>query len=82
MSVPRRLSELPEGAEAILDSIELPPDDARQLMMLGFLPGQRIQAAHSAPGGDPRVYRVDGSEVALRQETAARLMTLPTGANP
>ena len=48
-------------------------------MMLGFLPGHRIEAALSAPGGDPRVYRVDGSEVALRQETAARLMTTAVG---
>jgi len=42
-------------------------------MELGFLPGARIAAAHSAPGGDPRVYRVDGSEFALRRETAAQL---------
>ena len=27
----------------------------------------------SAPGGDPRVFQVDGSEVALRRETARRL---------
>jgi Fe2+ transport system protein FeoA len=27
----------------------------------------------AAPGGDPRVFRVDGSEIALRRETAARL---------
>jgi ferrous iron transport protein A len=42
-------------------------------MELGFLPGARVEAALSAPGGDPRVYRVDGSEFALRRETAARL---------
>ncbi len=42
-------------------------------MELGFLPGARIVAAHSAPGGDPRVYRVDGSEFALRRETAAHM---------
>jgi cell division transport system permease protein len=29
--------------------------------------------ARSAPGGDPKVFRVDGSEVALRRETAASL---------
>jgi Fe2+ transport system protein FeoA len=27
----------------------------------------------SAPGGDPRVFRVDGGDVALRLETARRL---------
>lgn len=42
-------------------------------MELGFLPGSHITAAHTAPGGDPKVYRVDGSEIALRRETASRL---------
>jgi len=42
-------------------------------MELGFLPGTRITAGRSAPGGDPRVFQVDGSEIALRQETAERL---------
>ena len=52
----------------------LPGDDARRLMELGFLPGTTITAGFSAPGGDPRVFQVDGSEIALRRETAKRLM--------
>jgi Fe2+ transport system protein A len=43
-------------------------------MELGFLPGSIVTAARSAPGGDPRVFRVDGSEIALRKETAANLI--------
>ena len=73
----RRLSELAAGAEAILERIDLPEDEARHLMVLGFLPGHRIQVGFCAPGGDPRVYRVDGSEVALRRETAAHLIATP-----
>lgn len=65
--------ELKEGESGILDRLDLPEDVARRLMELGFLPGQEIVPAHSAPGGDPRVFRIDGSEVALRRETAARL---------
>jgi ferrous iron transport protein A len=42
-------------------------------MELGFLPGTRITAGRSAPGGDPRVFQVDGSEIALRRETARHL---------
>jgi ferrous iron transport protein A len=53
--------------------VDLRRKDARRLMELGFLPGARITAGHSAPGGDPRVFQVDGSEVALRRETARRL---------
>jgi Fe2+ transport system protein FeoA len=69
----RTLVDLRRGDEAILDRLDLPADDARRLMELGFLPGSRIVAAQCAPGGDPRVFRVDGSEIALRRETAAKL---------
>ncbi len=67
------LVDLRRGDAAILDRIDLPVDDARRLMELGFLPGTRVTAGLSAPGGDPRVFRVDGSEIALRRETARRL---------
>jgi Fe2+ transport system protein FeoA len=67
------LVDLVCGDAAILDRIELPGEDARRLMELGFLPGTRITAGLSAPGGDPRVFQVDGSEVALRRETARKL---------
>lgn len=67
------LMDLRRGDAAILDRIDLPSDDARRLMELGFLPGTRITAGYSAPGGDPRVFQVDGSEIALRRETAQRL---------
>ena len=67
------LVDLDRGDAAILDRIELSGEDARRLMELGFLPGTRITAGLSAPGGDPRVFQVDGSEVALRRETARKL---------
>ncbi len=68
------LVDLREGEHGILERLALPADVAQRLMELGFLPGSRITAALSAPGGDPRVFRVDGSEVALRRETAACLL--------
>jgi ferrous iron transport protein A len=71
--LPASLVDLRRGDAATLDSIDLPVEDARRLMELGFLPGARITAGLSAPGGDPRVFQVDGSEVALRRETARRL---------
>lgn len=69
----RNLTQLKRGESGILDRLELPEDDARRLMEMGFVPGHSITPAHAAPGGDPRVFRVDGSEVALRRETARRL---------
>jgi Fe2+ transport system protein FeoA len=67
------LAELREGQQATLEHLDLPDDMSRRLMELGFLPGHTIAAARSAPSGDPRVFRVDGSEVALRMETASKL---------
>lgn len=67
------LKDLRPGQTAFLDKIGLPADEARRLMELGFLPGAVVTAAHRAPGGDPRVFQVDGSEIALRAETAAEL---------
>ena len=71
---PATLLDLRKGEEAILDRIDLPADISLRLMELGFLPGSRVAASFRAPGGDPRVFRVDGTEVALRCETAARLL--------
>jgi Fe2+ transport system protein FeoA len=67
------LMDLRKGDAGILDAIDLPGDDARRLMELGFLPGARVTAGLSAPGGDPQVFQVDGSEIALRRETAKML---------
>jgi ferrous iron transport protein A len=67
------LVDLRQGEEGVIERLDLPDDVSRRLMELGFLPGSPVVAALSAPGGDPRVFRVDGSEIALRRETAARL---------
>jgi ferrous iron transport protein A len=77
----RNLTDLKRGEHGVLDHIDLPEEDARRLMEMGFLPGHTIIPAHAAPGGDPRVFRVDGSEVALRRETARRMILRPHSAS-
>lgn len=67
------LADLPFGRHAVLDELALPADDAARLMELGFLPGSVVHAVRAAPGGDPRVFRVDGADIALRRETARRI---------
>jgi len=69
----RTLADLREGESGVLEALNLPEDVALRLMELGFLPGTEIVAGRAAPGGDPRVFRVDGSEIALRRETAVHL---------
>jgi ferrous iron transport protein A len=67
------LADLRTGQRCILDKLDLPEDLAQRLMELGFLPGNEVTLGRKAPGSGPRVYRVDGTEVALRQETARHL---------
>ena len=64
------LSELSIGSCATLASFQLPEEIQGQLMHLGFVPESRVLAVRRAPAGDPTVYCVDGTEVALRKETA------------
>jgi Fe2+ transport system protein FeoA len=73
------LVDLKRGESGVLEHLDVPEDEARRLMELGFVPGHVVTRAHAAPGGDPRVFQVDGSEVALRRETARRLMLRQPG---
>lgn len=68
------LSDLRQGEEGVLDRLELAGEVAQRLMELGFLPGVRVSAGRPAPGGDPMIFRVDGSEIAVRRATARRLI--------
>jgi ferrous iron transport protein A len=67
------LADLVPGQSGVLTHLDLPDGDAQRLMELGFLPGSVIVAVRSAPGGDPRVYRVEGTEFALRRDTARHI---------
>ncbi len=70
---PETLADLKPGECGVLSALDLPERDAQRLMELGFLPGSVVVAARTAPGGDPRVYRVEGTEFALRGETARKM---------
>jgi ferrous iron transport protein A len=70
----RNLADLKRGESGVIERLDLPDEEARRLMEMGFLPGHAVTPAHAAPGGDPRVFRVDGSEVALRRDTARHLI--------
>ncbi len=79
------LSDLNVGESGILAGFELEPSVAEHLMNLGFVPGLEVLVARSGPGGNPRVYRVDGTEVALRRDLARcieiRLLGAEAGAD-
>lgn len=75
------LASMKEGEEGVLERLDLPDDMAQRLMTMGFLPGSHVRVTRRAPGGDPRVYRVDGSEIALRRETAVHLYLTTTNSD-
>ncbi len=68
------LADLEVGQSGVVDRIELPPADARRLMELGFLPGSSVLLSRRTPFGDPTVFRIDDSDIALRRETAERIV--------
>lgn len=72
-SRPVTLLDLRRGDEAVLGEMDVPGDVGQRLMELGFLPGGTVRAGRSAPGGCPRVFEVDGSQVALRCEIAGKI---------
>jgi ferrous iron transport protein A len=67
------LADLRVGESAILGDIELAPPIAEHLMNLGFMPGTEVTVSRSGPGGDPRIYRVEGTEVAMRRDLSRHI---------
>ncbi len=74
------LSDLRVGERAIVRELELDHPIAEHLMNLGFVPGLEVTVERSGPGGDPRVYRVEGTEVAIRRELSRHIHVSLVGA--
>jgi ferrous iron transport protein A len=75
------LSNAKVGTSGVVDSVDLPEEVSHYLAHLGFLPGTSVEVLRRAPAGDPRVYRIDGVEVGLRNETARHIfLKLPDDA--
>ena len=67
------LSEAKVGSAGVVEQIDLPEEVSNYLAHLGFLPGTSVEVLRRAPAGDPTVYRIDGVEVGLRNETARHI---------
>jgi Fe2+ transport system protein FeoA len=74
------LADLHVGESAVLDKLEMEQGTAEHLMNLGLIPGVEVLVAHSGPGGDPRIYRVEGTELALRGELSRCITIEPQSA--
>ncbi len=67
------LADLEVGERAIVGELELAAPVAEHLMNLGLVPGLEVTVARSCPGGDPRVYRVEGTEIAMRRDLSRHI---------
>jgi Fe2+ transport system protein FeoA len=76
------LSDANAGDAGVLESIDLPDEVSHYLAHLGFLPGASVEVLRRAPAGDPTVYRLDGVEVGLRNETARHIFLRLTAGAP
>ncbi len=69
------LPDLPEGLSAVIATVD---EGLTELTEIGFVPGACVRPTHSGLGGDPRVYELDGTLVALRHAAARHVyVTLP-----
>ncbi len=77
------LADLNPGVVAVIEALHPAVIDAQRLMSLGFIPGMTVGCSARSPLGDPVIYQIDGSEVALRLETARhiaiRVISPPAG---
>lgn len=69
-----RLSDLHVGESAEVRNIAKQTPHAEQLESYGFLPGARVIVERKAPHGDPRIYRLDGQLIAVRQKDALGIL--------
>ena len=68
-----RLSEVPIGGKASIVEIVLPVAAQEYLMRRGFVPGTEVEVVRRGPLKGPMVYRIQGTETAIRAETAERI---------
>ena len=72
-----RLSDLKKGKKAVVVKVHGYGLLRKQLSEIGFIRGKVIQVVRLAPLGDPVVYRVLSSEIALRLDAASMIEVEP-----
>ena len=68
------LIDLAPGTTGVVTELRFEEADAVRLMELGFVPGVSVSCQRQVPMGDLAVYQLDGTQIALRRETAARIL--------
>ena len=77
---PDSLDHLSPGVTAVIAALDFEEADRVRLMELGFIPGSSVSCQRVVPLGDLAIFQVEGTQVALRKETAARITLQPNSA--
>ena len=68
------LNQLPAGQSAVVEKVDTDVKIGRRLRELGVLRGGTVELVGVAPLGDPVAVRALDTQIALRQELAARIL--------
>lgn len=75
------LADLRTGTTALIERLDVDEADAVRLMELGFIPGLSVSCQRRVPLGDLTVYQLDGTQIAVRKETASSIRVRSTEAS-
>jgi Fe2+ transport system protein FeoA len=64
------LDRLAVGQEGVVDSVDGEPVARRRLLEAGFVAGSRVRFLMATPFGDPLVFSLRGTSIALRRTDA------------
>lgn len=70
----KSLDTLRVGEHGTVASLRAVGAARRRMLDLGFVPGARVRALHTAPWGDPVAYGVRGAVIALRKRDARSIL--------
>ena len=73
MPSPTKLSELPEGSSAVIESVLAGGSSLMRLREMGLVPGTSVRIVRRAPLGEPIEISVRGSMLAMRNQDAAHI---------
>lgn len=69
-----RMSDLSEGEEGIVQSLDSAGNIRRRLQDVGLINGTFVECLHIGSGGKIKAYRIRGGVTALRTEDAENII--------
>lgn len=70
----KSLCSLQTGGGSYIYSLNTDEEETRRLTDLGFTPGSYVTLVFKSPFGNPCAYRIMGGTIALRNETAEKIL--------